>query len=172
MGGRIRLANGLAFYLVVLFAYLQIVGVLPHVDAKDWDLAAHDRVLVLGRHNSQALRILDQPAPATALEAEEGLRHGALETLQAAPYLRDLGHQGGSAIGLCISRASRSKVLPEKRVVDVTTTVELDSTLNGDLTGNVVGGSGDCLGLQGVVEVGDVGLVMLAMMELHDLTRN
>jgi hypothetical protein len=32
--------------------YLQIIGMLPHVDAKDGDLAADDRVLVLGGHDA------------------------------------------------------------------------------------------------------------------------
>lgn len=29
-------------------AYLEVVGVLPHVDTKDWDVRSGDRVLVLG----------------------------------------------------------------------------------------------------------------------------
>lgn len=42
---------------------------LPHVNAENGHLAAHDRVLVLGGHNAQPLCVLDEPAPSAALQA-------------------------------------------------------------------------------------------------------
>ena len=161
-----------AVVLGLLSTHLQIVGVLPHVDAEDGDLAAHNRVLVLGRHNAQTLRVLDQPAPATALKPQQCLCHGILKALQGAPCLGDLGHQGRCAIRLCVSRASRCQILPEEGVVDVTSAVELDGTLQGNLTGDVVRRGGRGVGLKSVVQVGDIGLVVLAMVKLHDLSRD
>lgn len=53
-------------------------------------------------------------------------------------------------------------------MVNVSTSVELDGTLKGDLLLGVVGlEGGGVIGLS-LVEVGDVGLMMLLVMKRHD----
>lgn len=47
--------------------------------------------------------------------------------------------------------------------------VELDGWLEGDLTWNIVGGDGSGVRPEGVIEVIDVCLMMLAVVQLHDL---
>lgn len=115
---------------------------LPHVDAKDGHLAVNNGVLVLGSDDAQAVRILDQPAPAAALKTEKSLAKRSLEVAEAAPGLGDLSNErrGGSGVGL--GGAHRREVLPEERVVDVAAAVELDGALKSNLAGNVGGGDG------------------------------
>lgn len=50
--------------------------------------------------------------------------------------------------------------------------VELDGGLKGNLAGDVVGSDSGGVGFDGVVEVGDVGLVVLGVVKLHDLGRD
>ena len=52
---------------------LQVVGVLPGVDAKQRHVRPRDGVLVGARHQAQGARrlVLDQPRPAAALDARE-----------------------------------------------------------------------------------------------------
>lgn len=152
---------------------------LPHVHPENGHLtAAHDGILILGGDDAQPAavlgsRLLDEPAPATTLDAQERSREGLFEAVKAAECLFNLGHQQRGrlrVVGLwCIGGG---QVLPEERVVDVAAAVELDSGLLGDLGGDVVGGDGGDVGLQGVVEVGHIGLVVLAVVKLHDLGRD
>jgi hypothetical protein len=91
----------------------------------------------------------------------------------------------------------RRKVQPEERVIDVawqvtlmgqrrqcdylyrliqrftlTTSVELDGRLRCNGALDVVLGEGVVEGLLGVVEVSDVGVVVLGVVQLHDLSRD
>ena len=54
-------------------------------------------------------------------------------------------------------------------MVDVAAGVEFDGRLEGELGADVVGGEGGGVGGEGVVEVGDVGLVVFGVVEGHDL---
>lgn len=152
---------------------------LPHVHPENGHLTAHDGILILGDDDAQpsillrSSRLLDKPTPTTALDAQEGSVEGLLETLKAAPRLLDLGRQRRGRLRVAgLGSLSGGQVLPEERVVDVPSAVELDGGLLGDLGGDVVGGDGGDVGLQGVVEVGHVGLVVLAVVKLHDLGRD
>ena len=64
------------------------------------------------------------------------------------------------------------KVLPEQGVIDVSTTVEVDQWLQGNLGGNILLFlcRGDLFG--GSVEAVDVGLVVVLVVKLHDLARD
>lgn len=124
---------------------------LPHVDPKNGHLSAYNRVLVLGGHDPQAAAVLDQPAPSTALQAQESLCKGGFELVKATPRLGDGSHQGCCALGVGLGRAGRGQVVPEQGVVDVSAAVELDGVLEGDLAGNVVGRGGRCVGFEGVI---------------------
>lgn len=149
---------------------------LPHVHAKDGDKGARHGVLVLGRHDLQRLPVarplsLDEPTPAAALDAQQLGRECLLEGLQAAPGLSDLVDEGrGRLLGLRrLGAGRRGQVLPEQGVVDVAAAVEVDGWLQCDLLVDVVG-LGRCGQVgQGLVEVRDVGLMVLGVVELHDL---
>ena len=140
---------------------------LPHVNAKDGDLAAYDRVLVLGGDDAQALRILDKPAPAAPLETKKSLVKVALEGVEAAPRVLDGTDELGGAVRVGIRGGGGSKILPEKRMVDVAAAVEPNSGLEGNLLGDVVVGGGVCVRLEGGVQVVDIGLMVLAVVQLH-----
>lgn len=70
---------------------LQVVSVLPHVDTKDGRVAHDDGLLVGQRHNPQLAGdgLPDEPAPAAALDAQQGGRERLLEALEAPPRSRD-----------------------------------------------------------------------------------
>ena len=70
---------------------------------------------------------------------------------------------------LTTALALRGKVLPEERVIDVTAAIELESRLELDA---VFGGVGLGIGLLGGVKAVDVGLMVLLVVKLHDLTGN
>ena len=154
--------------------YLKVVGMLPHVNTKNWDLAlANDRVLIFGCHDSKPLLLtsldLDQPAPATALDAEQRSIERLLELVFVVPDCLDLLRKLWRSRALGFRRACWSEVLPKERVVDVAPRIELDALLESDLRCDVgcVHSLGLCL--EGSVQVGDVSLVVLAMVQLHDL---
>ena len=150
-------------------AYLEVVGMLPHINAKDGHLAANDGILVFGGDEAQTVAILDEPTPSTTLNTKKGLCYRSLEILKAAPCLVDLCHQGWCGPGAGLIGAGGGQVLPKERVVNVTTAVELDGTLQSNLSGNVRRAGCRSVGLECVVQVGDVGLVVLAVVQLHDL---
>lgn len=61
------------------------------------------------------------------------------------------------------------KILPEERVVDVSTTMEIDQWLKGDLCGDVFLGLGSLELLGSCVEAVDICLVVILVVEFHDL---
>ena len=70
---------------------------------------------------------------------------------------------------LTTALALRGEVLPEEGVIDVTAAIELESRLELDA---VFGGVGLGIGLLGGVKAVDVGLMVLLVVKLHDLTRD
>lgn len=66
--------------------------------------------------------------------------------------------------------AVRSKVLPEQGVVEVTTTVEVQQRSLSSSSLVIALGLSIADGLNGSVVAVDVGLVVLGVVELHDLT--
>lgn len=66
----------------------------------------------------------------------------------------------------------RCQVLPEQSVVDVSTTVEVEEGRDTGGLGRVALGLGLAKGLESAVEAVDVGLVVLGVVQLHDLARD
>lgn len=145
---------------------------LPHVNSDDGNLAANDGILVLGGDNPQTVGILNEPTPTTALDAKKCLVKRSLETVDASPRLVDGFDEAWGTVGIRIRGGGGGQILPEERVVDVAAAVEPDGCLEGDLLRDVVGRHGSRVGLERVVQVIDVGLVMLAVVQLHDLRRD
>lgn len=143
---------------------------LPGVDTQDGAELSDDRVLVGIRLDAHlaGLGILHQPRPAAPLDARERGVELLLEGIEAAVRVVDGGREGAGR-GLAAALGRGREVLPEERVVDVTTAVEVDERLEGDLGGDVVLllGFGDLLAE--VVERGHVGVVVVLVVEFHDL---
>ena len=143
---------------------------LPHVDPENGHLAPNDRILVLCGHNREAaLPILHQPSPPAPLDSQKRRSELLPKRLEIAPRLRDCRHEGWRGVRLGVGRGAGRQVLPEERVVDVAAGVEADGGLQRNARGDVGCLRGGGLGLKSVVEVRYIGLVMLAVMELHDL---
>ena len=125
-------------------------------------------VLVRGGCNLERTRslIIPKPAPARALHGD-GLRGKLFLKLgeRAKVTLDELKE-------LSVRRRTilrRGKVLPENGVVDVPSAVELDRSLKGDHRGVVTLDLRFRVLLHRHVKVGDVRVVVLGVVQLHDL---
>lgn len=147
---------------------------LPHVHSQQRLSVGRDRILILGRRDLQmpALLVLHQPAPAAAFDAEQRRPELGFEPRETAPAFLQCGRELGVGGLLAAWRGSRREVFPEERVVDVAACVEADRDLQVELNDDVVGGGRGGLRFQGCVEVGDVGLMVLGVVQGHDLFRN
>lgn len=178
---------------------LEVVGVLPGVNAHEWLQVASDGVLVGTGDDAESARslILDEPGPARALNAGEGSVGLLLEVVEGAEVLVNGSLTGFYIISLTAYHKPRyfrgrrkityqelalglttttlavgGEVLPEERVVDVATAVEVDERCLGSGSLGVALGLGLSEGLDCGVEAVDVGLVVLGVVELHDLARD
>src|SRR5690606_8199235 len=151
---------------------VQVVGVLPDVEAEDRGVAVHDRRVLVGRRVALQLAaaIDDQPGPAGAEAAGGLLLEPLLELLEAAEGAVDRLAQ--LAAGL--TAAVRAHDLPEEVVVDVPAAVVADGRagLLGDgvqIAEELLGALALQLGvlLDRRVEVVRVGGVVLAVVNLH-----
>lgn len=164
---------------------------LPGVNAEQRNELANDRVLVLkemlvphhnnGIPNSRILTyrvspdtnlagggVLDEPSPSASLDASQSSVHLVLEFAEAAVGRVDsLSQRAGW--GVTTTSALGSEVLPEEAVVQVTTTVKVDGRLKSNLGGNVVLSLSLLELLDGGIVAVDIGLVVLRVVELHDL---
>jgi hypothetical protein len=146
---------------------------LPSIDSQNRSELSYHRVLVRIRPNLHASRlcILDQPRPTTALDACKRRVEFLLERVEAAVAVVD-GLAECACRGLAAALAGGRQVLPEQRVVEVAAAVEVDEGLQGDLCGNVLLllGFGDLLAE--VVERGYVRVVVVLVVQFHDLARD
>jgi hypothetical protein len=147
--------------------------VLPSVDAEDGPELADDGVLVGVGADLEAARlgVLNEPGPAGALDAGEGRVEALLEGVEGAVRVVD-GAGQSAARGLAAALARGRQVLPEQRVVEVAAAVEVDEGLQGDLGGDVVLGFGFGDLLAEVVVRRHVGVVVVLVVQLHDLARD
>src|SRR5438094_393480 len=152
---------------------LQVVRVLPDVEAHDDLLVFHERtVLVRAALDRQLAAVVDQPRPAAAEAADAGFLEFFLEFVEAA-------ERGLDRIG---NRAARRPAglrphdLPEHRVVRVSAAVVAHR--GADVFGHAVDAAQqifDALRLQlrvlleRCVQIRDVRVVMLAVVNLHRL---
>jgi hypothetical protein len=127
-------------------------------------------VLVGGGDDLELAAFEDEPAPAGAELLGGGLVEGLLEGLEVAEVGLDLGGDGAGGLAAALGLHD----LPEHGVVDVAAAVVLDDLADvfgdgGEVLDEVFGGLGAEVGvlLDGAVEVGDVGLVVLVVVELH-----
>jgi hypothetical protein len=151
---------------------LQVVGVLPHVDAEERRLPVGDRVvLVRGRHDRESRTVMHEPRPARAELADAGVLHLALEVVEGAEGVPDRSRQ--VAVGL--AAPVRRHRLPEERVVEVAAAVVADrgalllgdlGEVRDDLLDRLVGEVG---ALERGVRLVHIRLVVLVVVDLHRL---
>merc|ERR1719422_1463919 len=148
---------------------LKIVSVLPIINSKQGHKSCGrlERVLVGTRGDLQLPGglIVPQPAPSGALNCNSAGR----QLLLHGGNTSKVADNCSLKISLRLSRASRAKVLPEDGVVEVAATVELKSSMQPNNRRNVVLGHSIRQLLLDHVEVVHVGLVVLAVVDLHNL---
>lgn len=146
---------------------------LPHVNAKYRHILSRDRILILcGGNVETALgsASADEPAPAAALDTEKSGTECLLEGVLGSPTGDNCFLERRSSSGQVVTWSSgRGEVLPEEGVVDVTAAVEANLLLQGDQGRDVICLSRSNLGRESGVQVIDVGLVVLLVVQLHDL---
>lgn len=155
--------------LVVLV--LEVPGMLPAIPA-DNRMVRGEWVLVLERDKLKAADLRKtEPAPARALDRSSSRVECRLKLLKVTKLLLNSLLQG-AILQLAATLADRSHARPEKRVVNVTATVELDSALQLNLLGKVVRLEGLIKRLHRSVKVVHVGNVVLVVMHRHDFLRD
>lgn len=154
---------------------VQIVGVLPHVNVEEWhQVGAHisDQVLVRGRIERQlSLSLVEaEPAPARSLDGSRACVEHLNELVKGTPAFHD------QVVKVSRRRDSRLRLraqrVPEEFVVEMTASVELDGV--GESDGCFDISAVQCLGLlvEQVVQVVDVGAMVLAVVELKQMARD
>ena len=145
---------------------------LPDIVGDHRLVAIHDRTVLVGQRDDLegALLVHDQPHKSAAETTDATSLELGLELVKGA---KGLGDRLGKLADRCASLAW-SHDLPEEGVVGVSATVVTDSCAdalghNGEVGDQVVHRLGSQLRviLEGVVEVVDVGGVVLVVMDLH-----
>src|SRR5882757_8201611 len=148
-------------------AVVDVVGVLPDVDAEDRGRAMDQRVLAARRLRDLELAALDlQPGPAGTELADAGGGKVGLELLEAAEVLGDLLFQ---TAGQLAAAAIRLHPLPEVEVIVVLAGIVEDGRVLAEraLHDLLEGLAFEFGPLDRVVAVRDIGLVMLAVVKFQ-----
>ncbi len=155
--------------LVLIF---QIVGVLPDIETEQGCAGViHEGVILVRRAGDGELAVfLHEPGPARAEATDAGFGEGFFEGIE--------GTEGSiDGIGQSTGRSAASiggHAVPEEGVIPVTAAVVAHG--RGDVSGDfadvfakVIDAHGFEIGLacEGVVQIGDVSVVMTAMMNFH-----
>src|SRR6202167_3500593 len=149
---------------------LEVVGVLPDVDAEQRDLAGGDRVVLVGAaDHGEAVAVEHEPGPAGAELVDAGFLELGLEVREGA----ERGGDRFAELAARLAAAARAHALPEERVVVVPAAVVFDGTALGlghgvEILQHVLDrGVRERRALQRGVDLVDVGLVVLVVMEFH-----
>jgi hypothetical protein len=147
-------------------AVVDVVGVLPDVDGEQRGLAFGERGAGVGgvQQVDTAVGVLDQPGPAGAEVGSGGLAEGLLELVEGA----ELGVDGVGQGAAGLAAAVRAQAVPVEGVVPDLGGVVEDAA--GRLFDDVFQGQVLELGAwDQVIQVGDVGLVMFAVVVVDGL---
>lgn len=142
---------------------LEVVCVLPSVDAEKRDVVARHGVLVGTSDDLQSSRalVLGQPRPAAALDTRECGVNLLPKLVDGAKVLLDGRLEGARRVAATGALTGRSQVFPEEGVVDMATAVEVEEWGSGGGGVVVVGGLGLGDGVERTIEAVDVGLVVV-----------
>jgi len=145
---------------------------LPDINANNWGVR-EERILVGGGDDLKTLGgcVDAEPAPSRALDTSGSRVELFLKVVERAKRTNDSILQGtvveNTAVSTLLLR--RSQVLPEQTVIDVTTAVELEGSLESDA---LFGSRSLCVSSFGSVERVDIGLVVLGVVKSHNLLRD
>lgn len=117
------------------------------------------------------LHILYQPAPSTSLDASQSRVEQLLHSIQATIRMVNCLCKR-TARRLPTTLVLRRQILPEQAMIEVSTAVKVDEWLKSDLRCNIAGGLGGLHLLGEFVVRGYVGVVVFAVMKLHNLARD
>jgi hypothetical protein len=148
----------------------QTYSMFPSIDTKQGLVSADDRVLVgiCLDGDIPSLSVFDQPSPTRALNSRQGGIKFLLEVFQTTVGSVD-GFRQLARGGFTTARFLGRKIFPEEAMVEMATTMEVDQGLDGNHGGDVtIGLSRSELVSSGIVTV-HVGLVVLAVVQFHDL---
>mmetsp|Transcript_21388 Transcript_21388/g.37860 ORF Transcript_21388/g.37860 Transcript_21388/m.37860 type:complete len:266 (-) Transcript_21388:177-974(-) len=176
LGSTVTSCNGVPVYDIpdgveVVGAHVlvvKVVCVLPDINSEQRHTAGGAaRVLVSASYDLDVLSlgVECKPTPARALDSSGGGAHVLLERVKRAP----LGGDSVSEVAFRLSSSVGSQVFPKQGVVDVSATVEFDSSLKSNHLGYIAFGLRVLVLLERGVQVGDVGLVVLGVVDLHNL---
>jgi hypothetical protein len=155
---------------------LEVVSVLPYIVAHDGIETIHQRAILVGGgyDRERAVRVTCEPDPAGAKAPGSGIVKGGLEPVKGAKGLLDgTGKFAGwlpAAVGL--------HDLPEQRVIRMTTSIVLHTRANvvgnpAELPQQIINTHTGKRGvLHDVVQVGNVGGMVLVVMQIHRLRIN
>ena len=152
-------------------AVIDIICVFPYINAKEGDKTSSglERILIGtgGDLETAGLGIETEPTPPTSLNGDGGRRHLLFHLLNSAERFGDGSLQG--AAGLDRAGTLGGQVLPEQSVVQMAAAVEFERPFQSDDARNVASRNGGIELLQGSVEVGHVGVVVLGVVQSHGL---
>mmetsp|Transcript_918 Transcript_918/g.1904 ORF Transcript_918/g.1904 Transcript_918/m.1904 type:complete len:210 (-) Transcript_918:257-886(-) len=144
---------------------LEVVGMLPHVNAHDRDepIAVHERVVLVGGGHDLDGAVLShrQPGPAGAEHPRRGGGEGSLELIERAVRRADLLGEDSRWLSAAVGPHDR----PEHAVVVVAAACVVELRRLG--AGHERDERGGLLARHGLVQVVDVRLVVEVVVELH-----
>ncbi len=153
---------------------VEVVGVLPDINAKDGFVAVHQgAVLVGGGYDGErTAAIHNQPCPAAAETRGTRFFHRLFEAVQGAEGVVD---RGSESTGGFFGPAGGENV-PKQSVVGVTTSIVAHGGTNAFRNRAEIGderfdafGCEIIVAFQGLVQIGDISGVVFAMVDFHGL---
>lgn len=155
---------------------LQVVGMFPCINGNQRNQRTGDGVLVCGGDHIQrapVLLVFDDESPSRTLDSSQfGIGHSLQVVERAVLGLDSLGKFRLDRRRLASTLLLRSQVLPEKTVVGVSTSVEIDQLLQLNGLFDLAFGLGLGSLLNCLVVTADIGLVVLGVVDFVDLGRN
>lgn len=140
---------------------------LPGIDPQKRHVLPHDGILIrirLHLHFARLL-VLDEPRPSAPLDPRQLRVHHLLESVERSVTRVDSPLQRSRGLAAPTGPLG-SQILPEERMVDMSAAVEVDEGLEGD---GFRGGAGGVEFFGGGVVGVDVGLVVVLVVQFHDL---
>lgn len=162
---------------------------LPGVNTEQWTPPSNYSILIRIRANIQLLShgIPHEPGPSAALDTGKlGIELGrevlcrcelcldgflnAVNSMRHSPYSDPYGEFSLRFVSSTTTLGR--KILPEQRVIDVSTAVKVNQRLEGHGTSGITSSLGSFELLAGSIEAGDVRCVVFAVVQFHDPPRD
>ena len=155
---------------------VKVVGVLPDINSNERHKIRADirnRILVCGLSKTEwiLLLIVGEPSPAWSLDGRSSCVEDFDEAVNIAPtgnhiLMQDWSFLWKSTVSLW------AKGIPEQLVIDVTTSIEFDCLRVANSFTKVSSSQCFCLLLEQLIQIVNVGSVMLSIVEVESHTRH